>query len=106
MAKKKTKTEKQPSFEELMTRLEEIAGELESGELGLEKAIGRYEEGVKCYKQCHSILSSAEKKVEILTHRQNGELRAEPFEDADEEGDTPEDDSGEGEAAGEDGSLF
>ena len=106
MAKKKTRAEKQPSFEELMTRLEGIAGELESGELGLEKAIGRYEEGVKCYKQCHRILSSAEKKVEILTKGKNGELRAEPFGETDEEGDAPENDSGGDEAVEEDGSLF
>ena len=79
---KKKKTDKQPSFEELMARLEEIAGELEAGELGLEKAITRYEEGVKCYKQCHTILSSAEKKVEILTRASSGELEAQPFGEA------------------------
>lgn len=84
MTRKKT-TKKQPSFEKLMERLEGIAGELESGELGLEKAIECYEEGVKCYKQCHGILSSAEKKVEILTRSAEGRLEAEPFEEALEE---------------------
>jgi len=106
MAKKKTKAKKQASFEDLMTRLEEIAGELESGELGLEKAIGRYEEGVKCYKQCHRILSNAEKKVEILTKGQNEELRAEPFGETDDEGEAAEDDAGAGEADEGSASLF
>ena len=82
MARKKKTGEKQSSFEELMERLEDIAGELESGELGLEKAIARYEEGVKCYQQCHKILSDAEKKVEILTRGETGELEAVPFEGA------------------------
>jgi exodeoxyribonuclease VII small subunit len=85
----KRKTEKQPSFEDLMERLEEIAAELESGELGLQKAIERYEEGVRCYGECHRILTSAEKKVEILTRTQEGTLEAKPFEEAaepDEEG--------------------
>lgn len=81
MGKKKKETLEQPSFEELMGRLEEIATELESGELGLEKAIARYEEGVTCYKLCHRILTGAEKKVEILTRKGDGELEAEPFEE-------------------------
>jgi exodeoxyribonuclease VII small subunit len=81
MGKKKKETQEQPSFEELMGRLEEIATELESGELGLEKAIERYEEGVTCYKLCHRILTGAEKKVEILTRKGDGELEAEPFEE-------------------------
>ncbi len=103
MAKRTKKTEKQPSFEELMERLEEIAGELEAGELGLEKAIARYEEGVKCYGQCHKILSSAEKKVEILTRASSGELEAQPFEEAVEE-EEPEGEPGSEEEG--DGSLF
>ena len=99
----KKKTEKQPSFEKLMERLEEIAGELEAGELGLEKAITRYEEGVKCYKHCHKILSSAEKKVEILTRASGGELEAQPFGEG-VEGGEPEEEPGSEEEG--DGSLF
>jgi len=81
MGKKKKTTEEQPSFEKLMERLEEIATELESGELGLETAIERYEEGVKYYRLCQRILTGAEKKVEILTRNSSGELEAEPFEE-------------------------
>lgn len=102
MTKKKT-SEKGPTFEEQMTRLEEIAAELESGELGLEKAIERYEEGVKRYRECHKILSSAEKKVEILTRNTKGDLEAKPFE-AEEADETNEDDADDDEE--EDASLF
>ncbi len=84
MAKKKP-DEKPLSFEQMMSRLEEITAELESGELPLEKAIERYEEGVKCYKECHRILAGAEKKVEILTKSADGSLEAEPFEEEPEE---------------------
>ena len=80
MAKKRP-DEKQPSFEQMMSRLEEITAELESGELPLEQAIERYEEGVTCYKECHRILAGAEKKVEILTKSADGTLEAEPFEE-------------------------
>jgi exodeoxyribonuclease VII small subunit len=91
MGKKKKSDEKQSSFEEMLGRLEAIAGELESGELPLEKAIERYEEGVTCYRECHRILTSAEKKVEILTKNADGELVAEPFEEEEAEGSADED---------------
>ena len=109
MTKKKAKTEKPPSFEELMERLEEIASELESGELGLEKAIALYEEGVRCYRQCHEILTGAEKKVEVLTRNDKGELEAKPFEEEadedDEPAEKPEEDAS-GKDAAPDRSLF
>ena len=78
---KKRPDEKPPSFEQMMSRLEEITSELESGDLPLEKAIERYEEGVTCYRECHRILAGAEKKVEILTKSADGTLEAEPFEE-------------------------
>ena len=81
MAKKKKDESQQPSFEEMMARLEEIAGELESGDLPLEKAIDRYEEGVRCYKECHRVLASAEKKVEVLTKSADGSLESEPLDE-------------------------
>ena len=101
MAKKKA-DDKAPSFEEMMQKLEEIAGELESGELPLEKAIERYEEGVRCYKECHRILAGAEKKVELLTKSADGELEAEPFEEEEAEAsaDEGEADDGKGDDKG------
>ena len=106
--KKKTETA-EPGFEELMTGLEKIAGELESGELGLEGAIARYEAGVKMYRQCHRILVDAEKKVEILTRDRNGELRSAPFDDSDgnvSTGKTNEDNSSSGSEGDPGSSLF
>ena len=106
MAKKK-KDESQPGFEQRMAKLEEIASELEAGELPLEQAIERYEEGVTCYKECHRILAGAEKKVEILTKSADGSLEGEPFEEdeekssADEGDDADDDGDGEPDEAGD-----
>lgn len=74
MAKKKT-------FEDSLNTLEEIAAELEAGDLPLEKAIGKYEQGVKAYKACRKFLDDARKRIEILIKDEDGE-RVEPFDRA------------------------
>jgi len=66
MAKKKT-------FEESLNELEEIAGELEAGDLPLEKAIAKYEQGVKAYKACRKFLDDARKRIEILVKDEQGQ---------------------------------
>ena len=48
--------EKKMTFEQAMTRLEEIVSQLENGEHTLEDALSLYEEGVKRMKQCVSML--------------------------------------------------
>lgn len=55
-----------PSFEQALTRLERIVGQLEEGELGLAEALARYEEGVGLLRQCYGLLERAERRVEIL----------------------------------------
>ncbi|MFH1024462.1 MAG: exodeoxyribonuclease VII small subunit [Planctomycetota bacterium] len=69
---------KRKTFDEAMKELEAIVGELESGELGLEEAIRRYESGVAVLKECHRMLGEAGKKIEILTKDEDGNLRAAP----------------------------
>ncbi|GEM_PF-754037 len=70
----------EPSFEDAVGRLEQLADELESGDLKLEDAIRKYEEGVKLYARCQDILSKAEKKVQMLVRDAEGTLKAVPFE--------------------------
>ncbi len=62
-------------FEAQLIKLEKIVQELESGELGLEKSLESFEEGVKLYKSCKTTLSRVEKKVAKLTEG----LREEEF---------------------------
>jgi len=55
------------SFEEMMSRLEELVRHLERGDLSLEESIRAFEEGIKLVKQCTSVLGEAEKKIQRLT---------------------------------------
>lgn len=57
---------KENSFESSLFRLEEISGQLESGEVGLEESIRLYEEGIELAKICYSTLKTAELKVTEL----------------------------------------
>jgi exodeoxyribonuclease VII small subunit len=66
-------------FEKALGRLEKIVEELESGNIALEEALKKYEEGVKLVRACQEKLSQAEKKIEILTRSLNGSLQKEPF---------------------------
>ncbi len=67
-------------FEKALERLEKIVEELESGNLPLDEALKKYEEGVKLSRLCSDRLSQAEKKIEVLTKTLNGSLKREPFE--------------------------
>ncbi len=68
-------------FEAALARLEEIVAELERGDLPLEQSLKLFEEGIKLSRLCSKRLEEAERKVEILLKDQNGEIRAEPFEE-------------------------
>lgn len=55
------------SFEDALARLEELIERIESGEIGLEKAIAEYERGVTLIRRCKDILQKAEQRVDELT---------------------------------------
>ena len=55
------------SFEQMMSRLEELVARLERGDLSLEESIRAFEEGIKLVKQCTSVLGEAEKRIQHLT---------------------------------------
>ena len=83
-AKKKSANEaaKKVSFEEAVAALEEIVDGLEAGNIPLEEALKKYEEGVKLSRVCTDRLSQVERKVEILTKTLNGEIKTESFDEA------------------------
>jgi len=70
-------------FESALTRLEEIVGELESGELSLEKSIDLYTEGVEIAQICDKKLTEAEGKIARLTKIAD-KFHLEELEEADE----------------------
>lgn len=71
--------EKNMSFEENMKKLEEIANELEKGELNLDESVSKFEEGMKISKECSKMLEKAEKKITILIKDENGEVSEDKF---------------------------
>jgi len=67
------------SFEKSLKQLGEIVQELESGDMPLEKAMKKFEEGVKLSKYCSEKLDETEKKISVLLHDNNGDITEEPF---------------------------
>jgi exodeoxyribonuclease VII small subunit len=68
-------------FEECLQRLEQILGELEKGDIPLERSLHLFEEGMNLSTSCRKELEEAEGRVEILL-KQNGKVQAEPYEPA------------------------
>lgn len=60
------------TFEKGLEELENIATELERGNLSLEKAIETFERGIKLSKECSEKLDKAEKRINILVQTENG----------------------------------
>ena len=67
------------NLEKALSDLEEIVEELESGELPLEKAMKKFEDGIKLTRGCQSALQEAEQKVEILLKSAGGDEELEEF---------------------------
>jgi exodeoxyribonuclease VII small subunit len=57
----------EPTFEEALQRLEQIVHELEEGQIGLDEALARYEEGVHVLRRCHDLLEGAQRRIELLS---------------------------------------
>jgi len=54
------------SFEQSLKQLEQIVYEMESGELPLEQAIRKFEEGIELSKFCAQKLEETERKITLL----------------------------------------
>lgn len=70
---------KQQTFEKAMKQLEQIVQELETGDLPLEKAIAKFEEGVKLSKFCSEKLDETEKRITVLLQDREGKVFEKPF---------------------------
>ena len=71
---------KKPTFEKAMKQLEEIVEELESGDLPLEKALQKFEEGISLSKFCSEKLEETERRITLLTADKEGAPIEVPFE--------------------------
>ena len=68
-------------FEEALKRLEKIVQNLEDGDLPLDEALEKYEEGIRLSKACAKKLEVAKKKVEILLKNEDGSVELKEFDE-------------------------
>ena len=66
-------------FEKALEDLEKIVEAMESGELTLDQALKKYEDGVGLVRACQSKLVETEKRIEVLTKTLDGSLQKEAF---------------------------
>jgi len=71
--------EKKFNLEKSLADLESLVEELESGDLPLDAAMKKFEEGIKLTRGCQAALKDAEQKVEILLKSAGGEEALEEF---------------------------
>jgi exodeoxyribonuclease VII small subunit len=71
------------TFEQALAELERTVRALEDGQIGLEEALGRYEEGVRLLKRCYAQLCQAEQRILLLMGEDSdGKPITQPFEHA------------------------
>jgi exodeoxyribonuclease VII small subunit len=71
------------NLEKSLSELEALVEELESGDLPLDKAMKKFEQGIKLTRNCQSALKDAEQKVEILLKSAGGEESLQEFDSGD-----------------------
>ncbi|MBW1821593.1 MAG: exodeoxyribonuclease VII small subunit [Deltaproteobacteria bacterium] len=67
------------TFEQSMRKLEKIVQELESGDLPLEEAMQKFEEGIKLSRLCSEKLDETEQKITLLMQDKRGNVSEKPF---------------------------
>ena len=73
---------KTQTFEESIESLEKIVQAIESGQIGLEESLAKYEQGMELVKRCRAILDRAEKRIEVLSQTAQG-IEAAPMDASD-----------------------
>ncbi|MEO1203864.1 MAG: exodeoxyribonuclease VII small subunit [Pseudomonadota bacterium] len=66
-------TNKPVNLEKALADLETLVEELETGDLPLEKAMKKFEEGIKLTRGAQDALKKAEQKVEVLLKSAGGD---------------------------------
>ena len=69
------------TFEQSLTRLDEIVRHMEKGDVPLEEALSLFEEGTKLVGVCNQLLDEAELKVVRLTKGADGTPQETEFTD-------------------------
>ena len=67
------------TFEKAMKQLDQIVQDLEEGDIPLEKALNKFEEGMALSKFCAERLDETEKKVTLLMENSQGRIEEKDF---------------------------
>jgi exodeoxyribonuclease VII small subunit len=62
---------KELSFEQKISKIEEIVELLDSGDESMDNLLKRFEEGLKLVKECREFLDKAEMKIIDITKEEN-----------------------------------
>ena len=68
------------TFEQAVSRLEEVVQKLDDGNLSLDESLGLFEEGIKLSRQCSKQLTAAQGKLESLVKKPDGSTDVQPIE--------------------------
>lgn len=72
--------EETPSFEAALAELQTIVMDLETGRVGLEESLARFERGVTLLKLCQQTLEKTEQRIELLVGKHaDGTPLTQPF---------------------------
>ena len=72
-------SQKTPTFEENMQRLEQIVRSMEKGDVALEESLKLFQEGTSLVQSCAKLLDEAELQVTKITAGLDGAPEEEPF---------------------------
>lgn len=67
-------------FEDALKKLEKIVEDLEKGDLTLDEALKKYQEGIELSRACSQRLESAKKKIDVLVKNKKSEFELKPLE--------------------------
>ena len=81
-----------PAIDQVLGDLERVVAELEAGDLPLEVALQRFEDGVRLARQGGQLLDAVEQRVEMLLEGREGTAPFPGAHDDDDDGDDGEDD--------------
>jgi len=68
-------------FEDSLKKLEKIVGDLENGDLSLDEALKKYQDGIELARLCAVRLESAKKKIDLLAKNKKGEFELKPLDE-------------------------
>jgi exodeoxyribonuclease VII small subunit len=72
---------KAKTFEEAFGDLTAVVERLQEGDLPLEESITLFERGMRLSFQCERFLEEADRRIEMLVRREDGNFETEPYDE-------------------------